>query len=206
MLRNGILVRVKKISSVVVAGLLRRFVVPAVLIPGLVMAAALGWRDWRDLGPNYYDSKAVFANAASVVEAYDGDTVYLDNNMIVRLVGINAPDRGQVGYEGAGKKLEDLVLNKKVWLEYDRYKDDKYGRVLAWLWVGCEAKPKFLPNNYMHKTNNESNLGLTSNPVGCKKGKLVQEEMVKAGKAETVSYKDRGELKYEKRIGAIVGL
>jgi len=116
------------------------------------------------------------------------------------LIGIDAPDRGQKNYSEAINELTKEISNKKVFLEYDRYQDDKYSRVLAWVWIGCESTPKFLPANYMHKSRNESNVGLTVNPDGCKKGKLVNEELVKANFAEIVSYTDRGELKYEQRL------
>ncbi|KKR71635.1 MAG: hypothetical protein UU16_C0057G0001, partial [Candidatus Woesebacteria bacterium GW2011_GWA2_40_7] len=42
--------------------------------------------------------------------------------------------------------------------------------------------------------------GLKDNPEGCKKGRLVNEELVKAKLAVPVVYKDRGELKYQKRL------
>ena len=51
----------------------------------------------------------------------------------------------------------------------------------------------------MEKSKNASNPGIMDNPEGCKKGKLVNEEMVKAGMVRTVKYGDRGELKYEKK-------
>lgn len=38
------------------------------------------------------------------------------------------------------------------------------------------------------------------NPEGCKDGKLVQEELVKQGVVWVQVYKDRGVLKYEKRL------
>ena len=47
---------------------------------------------------------------------------------------------------------------------------------------------------------NRSRPGLTDNPEGCKKGKLVQEELIKEGLAKMEVYKDRGELKYEMRL------
>ena len=52
----------------------------------------------------------------------------------------------------------------------------------------------------MHKSGNESMSGLTENPEGCKKGKLINEELLKKGLAKTVAYQDRGPLKYEKRL------
>ncbi len=43
--------------------------------------------------------------------------------------------------------------------------------------------------------------GLKENPEGCKKGKLINEEMVRKRLASAETYKERGELKYEGRIG-----
>jgi endonuclease YncB( thermonuclease family) len=116
------------------------------------------------------------------------------------MTGIDAPDRGHKMYDEAAGELSGLIENRKIWLEYDRYQDDKNGRVLAWVWVQCEGEPKFTPADYMHLTYNRSREGLKENPTGCKKGELVQEELVRAGLAKTEVYKDRGELKYEERI------
>lgn len=44
----------------------------------------------------------------------------------------------------------------------------------------------------MHLSNNESREGLVENPKGCAKGSLVNEELVKSGNAEVVTYEDRG--------------
>lgn len=114
----------------------------------------------------------------------------------MRTVGVNAPANDAKSKDG----LTGLIKDKKVWLEYDRYQDDKYGRILAWIWTECETTPEFLPADYMHLSGNQSRPGLIENPQGCKKGKLVQEELVKAGLAKIEVYKDRGELKYEKRL------
>jgi endonuclease YncB( thermonuclease family) len=175
--------------------------VPAVLIPGLILAGVLGWKNKSfDNIKNYYQFKQIFPKSGVVASVEDGDTFTLKNGVSVRLLGINAPDRGGENYQKSKEKLNQEIADKKVFLEYDRYQDDKYGRVLAWVWEGCEKTPKFTPADYMHKSANESNPGLTDNPQGCKKGKLINEEMVKGGLAQPVSYKDRGELKYEKRL------
>jgi len=175
--------------------------VPYILIPGLILASALGWKTGAfDNIQNYYQNKQLFPISGIVTQVEDGDTFILKSGVRVRLMGIDAPNRGQKNYSEAINELTKEISNKKVFLEYDRYQDDKYGRVLAWVWIGCESTPKFLPANYMHKSRNESNVGLTENPDGCKKGKLVNEELVKANFAEIVSYTDRGELKYEQRL------
>ncbi len=97
-------------------------------------------------------------------------------------------------------KAKEVIKDKKVYLEYDRYQDERFVRILAWVWVDCENEPKFLPYNYMHLTYNQSKPGLTENPEGCKKGELVNEMMVKKGLAKVIFYKDRGEMKYEERL------
>jgi endonuclease YncB( thermonuclease family) len=186
----------KKKPKKMTAGWLRKAGVKEVLIPGLLLAGVLGWRGWETIGPNYYKNQRVFPGTGVVRIINDGDTFELSNGVRVRMIGIDAP----ADSIGSSLGLSKFILDKKVWLEYDRYQDDKFGRVLAWVWIGCESNPKFLPADYMHLTYNRSKEGLKENPVGCKKGKLVQEEMVKAGLAKVEVYKDRGELKYEERI------
>lgn len=175
--------------------------IPAVLIPGLMLAIVLGWRPGvLTKSANYYQNTRIFPKSGIAQKVVDGDTFELQNGTTVRLIGINAPGRGDVGNKEATQKLDALVIDIKIYLEYDRYQDDKYGRILAWVWVGCEGEPEFLPPDYMHLTYNTSRLGLIENPQGCTQGTLVNEELVKSGLAEFAVYKDRGELKYEKRI------
>lgn len=182
------------------AGYLRRIGVPGVLIAGIVFASVYGVDKLKSLGPDYHANTRIFASSGKVRKVIDGDTIRLNNGFDYRLIGINAPDRGERGSDEATKRLSELVENKKVYFEYDRYQDDKNGRILAWVWVGCEVNPNFLPADYMHLSRNQSRPGLSENPAGCKEGKLVQEEMVKAGMAKVEVYKDRGELKYQKRL------
>jgi endonuclease YncB( thermonuclease family) len=178
--------------------------IPAVLIPGFMAAFVLGWNggvlqkmsSWRS-------SKMMFPNQGTVKNVEDGDTFVLDKGQTVRLIGVNAPDRGESDFDEAAQTLSTIVKGKKVYLEYDRYQDDKYGRILSWVWVGCEKTPLFSPATYMHKSKNESNEGLLENPEGCVNGMLVNEEMVKMGFAEPVVYADRGALKYESRISRL---
>ena len=94
-------------------------------------ATAEGCPDLRD-GPR-----------GRVTEVTDGDTVHLDNGLIVRLVGIQAPKLalGRPGFEdwpmGMESKaaLERLALGKAVQLRYGGEPKDRYGRALAQLFV-----------------------------------------------------------------------
>ncbi|MBC7328267.1 thermonuclease family protein, partial [bacterium] len=76
-----------------------------------------------------------------VARVIDGDTFVLKSGQHVRLIGINAPELHHpvLGEEPYGKEakehLEKLIKGKKVRLEFDVQKYDKYGRLLAYVYV-----------------------------------------------------------------------
>lgn len=168
---------------------------------GILAAMAMGW-EANDLmkTKDYYQLESVFPKSAVVESVIDGDNIILENGQSVRLIGINAPERGQENFDKAKEKLDKLVTGEKIFLEYDRTQDDQFGRIMAWVWVDCETTPKFLAWDYMRLSYNKSRPGLTENPEGCREGQLANEEMVKAGLAEVLNFKGRGELKYEARL------
>jgi endonuclease YncB( thermonuclease family) len=186
----------------ITASWLRARNVPRVFIAGILLTLAVGAGNIGKI-KDYYKYRRVFPVTGIVREVVDGDTFDLQNGTRVRMNGINAPERGEKNFEEASNKLSSEVLNKRVWLEYDRDQEDRDGRVLAWVWTNCEAKPEFLPEDYMFLNKRQSKPGLTTNPEGCLKGKLVQEELLKAGMVKIEVYKDRGKLKYEERIGKL---
>ena len=178
---------------------LKKAGVAAIFIPGILLSwyVKTGRLDNFD---EYYKAKIIFPDSGLVETVEDGDTFDLKSGARIRMLGVDSPARGKEGYERAGEYLKGLIKDKRVWLEYDRYQNDKYGRILAWVWVGCESKPKFRDPFYMHLSGNRSREGLIKNPDGCKKGKLVNEKMVDENFAKIVKYKKRGPLKYETRI------
>jgi len=68
----------------------------------------------------------------TVIRIIDGDTIVVDGDIHVRLLGINTPEKGEKYYQEAKNYLENLV-NKTVQLEYTGEKIDKYGRILAYV-------------------------------------------------------------------------
>lgn len=74
-----------------------------------------------------------FPKEAKVKRVIDGDTIELSNNSIVRLVGINAPNNGESFEEEATDDVKKQIEGKKVKLEYDAYKSDRFGRILAYI-------------------------------------------------------------------------
>lgn len=100
----------------------------------------------------------------------DGDTIEIDNGQTIRLIGINAPDRGGPRWEEAKEYLTDLIDSEKIQLEYDYYQDDQFGRVLAYVWEECKTS------------------------IGCEKGKrLVNWLMIKKHYAVFIPHTKTGE-------------
>lgn len=74
-----------------------------------------------------------FPKEARVRRVIDGDTIELANSQIVRLVGINAPNNGEPFEEESTEYTNKLIEGKKIKLEYDAYKSDRFGRILAYV-------------------------------------------------------------------------
>lgn len=168
----------KKLSKALIVSL----GIPTVFVPGLILAAILGW-DWHyNLGKlaesgGYKKSEEVFPTKARVVDVYDGDTIEIDNGLTVRLLGINAPNRRGEGWVEAKEYLEDLIEGETVKLEYDAYQVDKYGRLLGYVWEDCTTT------------------------LGCSDGKrFVNWLLIKKKYAQVETYEDRRLLKYEQLL------
>ncbi len=78
------------------------------------------------------------AEMVSVRKVIDGDTVSLTDGRKVRLLGINSPERGEPYSKKATRMLETLTNRPSVRLEYDVEREDRYGRILAYLYAGEE--------------------------------------------------------------------
>jgi micrococcal nuclease len=74
-----------------------------------------------------------------VTRIVDGDTLHLDRNgedVTVRLLRINTRERGEWGYKQGQTELKRLVEGKRVRLASDDEPKDRYGRELAYIFVG----------------------------------------------------------------------
>ncbi len=74
-----------------------------------------------------------FPKKGRVERIVDGDTIVLNNGSIVRYVGITSPETNEPFEKEATETNRKLVEGKEVELEYDNYKGDKFGRILAYL-------------------------------------------------------------------------
>ncbi|MFH1561385.1 MAG: thermonuclease family protein [Patescibacteria group bacterium] len=153
--------------------------IPTVFFPGLFLAGVLGW-NWQQgldrlakIG-GYKQSEEIFPKVVEVAEVLDGDTFTGRDSLTVRLVGIDAINRGKDDYQEAKEYLEGLIDGEEVELEYDYYQDDKYGRILAYVWEDC------------------------SNSLGCQDGRrMINWVLLKKGYAKFVTYDKRRGLKHK---------
>jgi len=73
-----------------------------------------------------------------VERVIDGDTIVVENNTHIRLLGINTPEKGEFYYPESKEFLEELMINKTVKLEYGKEKYDMYNRTLAYVFLEKE--------------------------------------------------------------------
>ncbi len=82
----------------------------------------------------------------AVMSVVDGDTFWADNGtesgIKIRLIGVDAPEsritgQKQIGYFGHQSKeyLKRMLEGKKVRLEFDVDRTDRYGRTLAYVYL-----------------------------------------------------------------------
>jgi len=76
-----------------------------------------------------------------VEKVIDGDTIRLDNDEVIRFIGIDTPELHhhevpvQVFAEEASQFTRQLCEGFKVYLEFDNERKDKYGRTLAYVYL-----------------------------------------------------------------------
>lgn len=84
---------------------------------------------------SHVDVKGLFSSESIVERVIDGDTIVLRNGDRVRLLSIDAPERGQYYYTEAKIFLDRLLDGKRVRLESDAENKDKYGRLLRYVFA-----------------------------------------------------------------------
>lgn len=71
---------------------------------------------------------------AKVERIIDGDTIQT-NEGIIRLLGINTPEKGEKYYNESRIFLEKEILNKTIELKFGKEKKDLYNRTLAYIFI-----------------------------------------------------------------------
>lgn len=84
------------------------------------------------------EAKPVSDNLYFVDEVIDGDTIGINGNMKIRLIGIDAPESDECYYEESRDELIRLVQEKYVRLEKDVDSVDGLGRLLRYVYLPGE--------------------------------------------------------------------
>ncbi len=117
---------------------LRKYGVPAAVIPGIIVASMLGFDYEKLLKTSPRNNPDIYGTEVGLVEAKDGDTVQLEKGMPIRLVGIDAPEKGKPFYNESRALLMELVEDKIIEVEYVQKQNDNYGRLRGYLHVECD--------------------------------------------------------------------
>ncbi len=117
----------------------RRRPLPWIVVAIALLAAVM--RLWSGAA-NQPPAETLAAEEYRVVRVVDGDTLLLEDDVRVRLIGVDtpetvAPDRpvepwGPEATEFTGQ----FVSGGRVRLEFDRERVDRFDRFLAYVWVG----------------------------------------------------------------------
>ncbi len=108
------------------------FIAGPVFILGFIAGKAVA----AECGVQAYDT------TATVAKVVDGDSITLADKRKVRLIGINAPELARYpkkteAYALAAKRYlkRQLTANKKIHLKFGQQKKDRYGRLLAHMFL-----------------------------------------------------------------------
>lgn len=81
------------------------------------------------------NSKNTETSQVKVINVIDGDTIETEAGEKIRYIGINTPEKGQPFANEATKLNRNLVLGKRISLEFDVQTKDRYGRTLAYVFI-----------------------------------------------------------------------
>jgi len=105
----------------------------------------------------------------------DGDTAWIiiDGKKVkVRFIGVDTPERGEIGYEEASAYTRNLIDHQMVYLESDVSDKDQYGRLLRYIWLDE-------PDMY------DSPISLSYAIIG---EHMLNARLLKAGHADVMTY------------------
>jgi micrococcal nuclease len=138
----------KKIPS---KSFLLKYGVPLAIIPGIIVASMLGFDYEKLLKTSPRNNPDIYGTKVRLLEAQDGDTVQLEKGMPIRLVGIDAPEKGKPLYNESRALLMEFLGEKIVEVEYVQKQNDNYGRLRGYLFVVCDyPSQKYCEDNRLN--------------------------------------------------------
>lgn len=82
---------------------------------------------------------SAFENSIHIVErVIDGDTIDIENDKRIRLLGIDSPERDECYYTEAKNYLKKLIEGKDIRIEKDISGTDRYDRYLRYIYIPAD--------------------------------------------------------------------
>jgi micrococcal nuclease len=88
-----------------------------------------------------------FPEIGKCIKVIDGDSLVVkigSEEKVVRLIGVDAPEKNEPLYHEAKRRLEEMILNKHLILKKDVREKDKYGRALRYAYIKGKFVNAFL--------------------------------------------------------------
>jgi len=79
----------------------------------------------------------------------DGDTIVIEDDIEIRLIGVDAPEQGECFYQEATDALTELIEGKNIYIKKDVSGKDNFGRLLRYIFVANENS--FVDNLFVNK-------------------------------------------------------
>lgn len=99
----------------------------------------------------FFISVSLLGQEFKVVRVIDGDTFESSGGEIIRLIGINTPEKNDIFFEESKEHLENYILNKNVTLVKDYYSSnrDRNGRLLRYVYLeNTDVNLKMISDGY----------------------------------------------------------
>ena len=74
------------------------------------------------------------SDTVTVKRILDGDTFILFNDKRIRLLGVDTPEKGEPFSDTARQLADSLLKGNEVRIETEKTKEDKYGRILGYVY------------------------------------------------------------------------
>ena len=125
----------------------RVLIIILIFLAGFLSSDLLNSSDSSDNTPVFDDSKD---RLYLVTEVIDGDTITINGSDRVRLLEIDAPERGECYFTESKEALSNLIEGEYVRLEKDISGVDNFGRLLRYVFLSQEdTMDETFVNDYM---------------------------------------------------------
>jgi micrococcal nuclease len=110
----------------------------------VILLLIVAWRAWEAYHAGPAPPEALPAGEYHVLRVVDGDTLLLANHARVRLIGTNAPESVKPDHPvepwgpEASEFTKQVVQGRDVRLQFDKEREDQFGRLLAYVWYHDE--------------------------------------------------------------------